>query len=263
MAKAEELRIRPYARLLTMLGDQLIKNERIAIIELIKNSYDADADWVKVTFSDFLDDFRIGENSKIIIEDSRHGMTTDVIKNHWMNPATPEKKLRKAKMNLTDKGRVIQGEKGIGRFATLKLGRNIRLITRAKNDEYEQVVDFDFSKYDDEFLSENGKEKTLFLDDLSIEFFIREPDVFSPKTLVLGTRKITSPPHGTRIEISDLKGSWSDKKIGAVYRDLTRLESIFSHGNEKTDLPNKADFTVWIYRDSEHLEYQAEYIEKL
>ena len=48
--KSEALAIRPYARLLTMLGDQLIKNERIALVELIKNSYDADADRVQVRF---------------------------------------------------------------------------------------------------------------------------------------------------------------------------------------------------------------------
>ena len=47
------LKIRPYARLLTMLGEQLIKNEQIALAELIKNSYDADAEWVKVRFVDF------------------------------------------------------------------------------------------------------------------------------------------------------------------------------------------------------------------
>lgn len=50
---SENLSFRPYARLLTMLGDQLIKNERIALVEIIKNAYDADADWVKVTFSGF------------------------------------------------------------------------------------------------------------------------------------------------------------------------------------------------------------------
>ena len=47
--KQGKLPIRPYARLLTMLGEQLIKDERIALVELIKNSYDADADWVKVS----------------------------------------------------------------------------------------------------------------------------------------------------------------------------------------------------------------------
>ena len=50
---SKPLKFRPYARLLTMLGDQLIKNERIALVELIKNSYDADASWVKVTFKGF------------------------------------------------------------------------------------------------------------------------------------------------------------------------------------------------------------------
>ena len=48
-----KLRIKPYARLLTMLGDQLIKDEKIALIELIKNSYDADASWVQVRFVNF------------------------------------------------------------------------------------------------------------------------------------------------------------------------------------------------------------------
>ena len=55
----EELTIRPYARLITMLGDQLIKNEIIALVELIKNSYDADASWVKVSFVDFNADFSV------------------------------------------------------------------------------------------------------------------------------------------------------------------------------------------------------------
>ena len=66
---SESLPIRPYARLITMLGDQLIKNETIALIEIIKNSYDADASWVKVNFVDFNEDGSINKNSKIIIED--------------------------------------------------------------------------------------------------------------------------------------------------------------------------------------------------
>ena len=53
----ETLTIKPYARLITMLGDQLIKNELIALVELIKNSYDADASWVKVSFIDFAPDY--------------------------------------------------------------------------------------------------------------------------------------------------------------------------------------------------------------
>lgn len=71
---AKNITIRPFARLLTMLGDQLIKNEQIAVIELIKNAYDADADWVKVSFEGFTESLNITSESRIIIEDNGCGM---------------------------------------------------------------------------------------------------------------------------------------------------------------------------------------------
>ncbi len=86
MTDSQQHKIRPYARLLTMLGDQLIKNERIALVELIKNAYDADSPWVKVSFINFGEDFKVTPKSKIIIEDAGDGMTFDTIKNHWLNP---------------------------------------------------------------------------------------------------------------------------------------------------------------------------------
>lgn len=101
---SEILRIRPYARLITMLGDQLIKNERIALVELIKNAYDADAEWVKVSFVNFNNDFTVNANSKIIIEDNGNGMNREIIEKHWLNPATPEKIKRKRVKSITDRG---------------------------------------------------------------------------------------------------------------------------------------------------------------
>src|ERR1700745_1257899 len=89
MTKPKTLRFEPYARLLTMLGDQLIKNERIALVEIIKNSFDADASWVKVTFEGFGEEFQVNANSKIVVEDDGEGMAQDVLENHWVKPATP------------------------------------------------------------------------------------------------------------------------------------------------------------------------------
>ena len=63
----EQLKIRPYARLLTMLGDQLIKNELIALTELVKNSYDADADFCNVKFCDFGTNKEKKYNSSMIL----------------------------------------------------------------------------------------------------------------------------------------------------------------------------------------------------
>lgn len=160
---SERLKIRPYARLLTMLGDQLIKNELIALVELIKNSYDADASWVKVSFIDFGPDYELTPTSKIRIEDDGCGMNADILRKHWLNPATPDKLKRKAKNPKTQKGRILQGEKGIGRFAIFKLGKKITITTRRQQqnsegkfiesgENIENILTYDFSKYDNDFL---------------------------------------------------------------------------------------------------------------
>ena len=265
MSEPESLKIRPYARLLTMLGEQLIKNERIALIELIKNAYDADASWVKVTFEGFSENFGIIADSKIIIEDDGVGMDSELIRKHWLNPATPEKKLRKEVKETTLKGRVIQGEKGIGRFAILKLGRNVQVISRAAGENSEQIVDYDFSKFDDDFLTERGERKDLFIDDLTVSLSTKDTaEVIVKKKIDFGVRTIDRKPQGTRIEISDLKGSWSEDKVEKVFHDVTRLQSIFADRNTKRAKAGQdADFSVWIYKDNELKNYQEKYLEEL
>lgn len=263
ITRKKKLKIRPYARLLTMLGEQLIRNERIALIELIKNSYDADAEWVKVSFCGFGKGYKVNPDSKIIIEDSGDGMTAGIIEKHWMSPATPEKKLRKESKYTTRKGRVLQGEKGIGRFAVLKLGRKINLVTRSKSDNFEHVVEYDFSKYDDEFLTENGKKKELFIEDLDVSMFSRDPKIILKKTVLLGTRQIKTNAYGTSIEISNLKGSWSEKMVEAVYKDIIRFESIFSNRGKSGNKFPKKNFEVLIYKDNEVQNFQERYLEKL
>ena len=178
-------KIRPYARLLTMLGDQLIKNETIALIELIKNCYDADATVVKVTFEGFEEDgekYTITNNSKIIIEDNGCGMDEDTILKHFLNPATPEKKYRKTDRERTLLGRIMQGEKGIGRFASLKLGKKITVITKTEESAKEYVVTLDLSPYDEDFTNE--LKKPLFLDELATSVVACVPTEFVCKTLL-------------------------------------------------------------------------------
>jgi signal transduction histidine kinase len=258
----KQFQIRPYARLLTMLGEQLIKNERIALIELIKNSYDADADWVKIIFKNFNAEFKYSNDSKIIIEDNGQGMTADVIEKHWLNPATPEKLKTKKTNSHTKKGRVIQGEKGIGRFAMLKLGQKIKIITRPINEKKEYVIDYDFSAYDNDFLTENGKEKELYLDDLRVSITEREPEYFIEKTILLGTNKINREPMGTHIEISNIKGDWSDRKVGEAFYDTTKLYSGFIDFRDKQN-SKENDFEVLFYRNNKSLSYRKEFLEKL
>jgi signal transduction histidine kinase len=256
MNNTKQFQIRPYARLLTMLGEQLIKNERIALIELIKNSYDADADWVKIIFNDFDLNFSHGDNSKIIIEDNGHGMTLDTIEKHWLNPATPVKLNIKKENQYTEKGRIIQGEKGIGRFALLKLGKKITITTRAKNENIEYVINYDFSAYDNDFLTENGAEKELFLDDLRVSLIEQYPVHFVERTVLHGTRKVHESPFGTLIEIENLKGAWSYQKTEAIFQDTTKLTSIFFD-------TEKNDFSVLFYRNTEYLIFEQDYKKNL
>ncbi len=251
---SESLPIRPYARLITMLGDQLIKNETIALIEIIKNSYDADASWVKVSFVDFNKNGSINKNSKIIIEDDGCGMDEFILKKHWLNPATPDK--LKRKNEITPKGRILQGEKGIGRFAVFKLGKNIKVITRRENQDIENQLIYNFSEYDDNFLYENGQEKELYLDDLTVSFEKEKPQFIVEKKVELGSIIKRRKPHGTIIEICDLKSNWTSARISKVQNEIGKMQPIFSDDDN-------SDFNVWIYMNGNIHISQEKYKEKL
>ena len=216
MTEQEELKIRPYARLLTMLGEQLIKNEQIALIEILKNAYDADAENVSISFNNFGDSYETLPESEIVITDDGHGMNDTIIRKHWLNPATPEKKRRRDRnTSRTKLGRIIQGEKGIGRFALFKLGTDIKVITRHIDENVEHVVTYDFAKYGDDFSSGNDNAEDLFLDDLVVYYDSRTPEIF------------TGAGHGTQIIITNLKGAWSKKKLEQIYENFHTLYALF------------------------------------
>jgi len=131
----ESFIFKPRARLLLQLGDQLIKNENIALLELVKNSYDACATQVSVIMKK-LDD---SDNGIIIVEDNGTGMDMNIIQNAWMEPGSDYKeKIYKqwtcaeyVQNKITEEcKRIPLGEKGIGRFTAHKLGNVIELVTR-------------------------------------------------------------------------------------------------------------------------------------
>ena len=253
---SEQLTIRPYARLLTMLGDQLIKNEQIAVTELMKNSYDADADWVKVSFENFGKDYKIQDDSRIVIEDNGRGMTHDVITNAWMNPATPNKFTKDVNEQRTPCGRVIQGEKGIGRFAMLKLGKTIEMVTRPEGNNVEYKLVFDFNKYDDDFLTEDEKKKEIFLDDLGFELEETAPNVFVSRDISFGNRTFSGSVNakGTRIVISNLRGAWSEKKFKSLSDSFERFGGMFgSQGQESSEDTKAKGFTIGLFHNGEYL----------
>ncbi len=203
---SEDLAFRPRARLLQMLGDQLIGSPRLAIFELVKNAYDADADTVLIT----LNKINMTE-AEIIVEDNGDGMSVDVIKNIWLVPAHDHKEIQKQKKERTRLGRLPLGEKGLGRFAVHKLGNEIELITRAKGFD-ECVVKINWRELIDK----------PFLEDTRVEVQTREPQVF------------LNDNHGTQIIIRDLRETnWTRGDVRKLLRQITSISTPFN--NKRND----------------------------
>lgn len=219
----------PYARLISILGDQLISDKWVGVIELVKNCYDADAENVFVRFKNFDDP---SKESFIEIEDDGHGMDLGIIKDVWMKPATPNKLNRKKTTErlFTKKGRVMQGDKGVGRFAIYKLGDLVEVYTKtADSDEIKLTMDF--QEYaDDEFRQSNHQDK--FLEDIESEF-----EVHSKPNKIIG--------HGTLIRISKPRNDWK-------VQDLNKLAKAFFRMMPPS-LPGvtiKKDFEVFLFWNS-------------
>ena len=186
--------------LLKLLGDELIGNDRLAVFELVKNAYDADATQVdvEVNFSSSAPYIRIRDNG--------NGMTSDVIVKNWMRLGSGGKRGAKKQKSLIF-GRMPLGEKGVGRLAVQKLGSLTRLVTRSANEkEYEVHVNWDSI----------AKEATELTD---LSFALRENA--SPSTF-------SGQEHGTLIEIRNLhRTEWTRRDLRALKRLLVSLKSPF------------------------------------
>ena len=136
------LQFKPRARLLQLLGDELIGSPRLAVFQFVKNAYDADATRVSVILAD-----TDRSNVEIRIEDDGDGMTLATIRDIWLVPGHDHRARQRQALKRTRLGRLPLGEKGLGRFAAHKLGNRIELVTRATGHD-ECVVSIDASETD-------------------------------------------------------------------------------------------------------------------
>ncbi len=122
-AKQEAFQFTVDSALLGELGEKLVSTVHVALAELVKNAYDADATDVKVTITP-----EDGRASRVVIEDNGSGMTLEQVRRYWMKIGTSSKVAEP----VTERyGRLKTGSKGVGRFACRRLGSQLRLNTCA------------------------------------------------------------------------------------------------------------------------------------
>lgn len=189
------------AHLIKILGEQLIGSEKVGVLELVKNSIDANATYCKVRFEKLPELPRTSSDNYlfndyngpvIIIEDDGTGMDRRIIEEGWLRPASTIKtnvkeKLRQERENaeregklgaytsLIDQlkkehgGRIPLGEKGVGRFATHRLGRNLIIKTKTKDLPYEFVLSINWDDFD------RSDGKTVDLESVGVKLTRQEP----------------------------------------------------------------------------------------
>ncbi|MBL8168853.1 MAG: sensor histidine kinase [Acidobacteria bacterium] len=200
---ANKLHFQVKPRLLAVLGEQLIRDASLAVFELVKNAYDADATNCRV----LLEHIESKESGLITVEDDGCGMNENVLRNAWMTIATDfraDQKLHKKRTLVFN--RFPLGEKGLGRLSIHKLGRFIRLITRVQGGK-ELVVEFNWDTLE---TSDNLNAK-----DAGVILQEREPKTFPGKK------------HGTRLEVSRLRDTWTRGELRRLHRGVNSLCSPF------------------------------------
>lgn len=205
-------------RLKDIIGQGLINNSNIAIIELIKNARDANSKNVKVIFENA---DKKSQKSRIIIQDSGNGMDLDDIVNKWLNIAYSEKR---------DNG-LFAGDKGIGRFSCDRLGKLLNLYTKKSNQEFVHLkVDWEKFEVDD-------RDKEISFVELTPKHIT--PEDFEERTGLPSFKK------GTCLVIEDLREVWGKVVLERLQKELERFiidpEKKFRIYFKSSDIKNKDD----------------------
>ncbi len=200
------------AKTLIHLGRDSIKDHTTALLELVKNSYDADAKNVEVEV------YCKKGTDLIRVADNGFGMTKEELINYWLRIGFSSKR----KSKLSELGRRKTGEKGIGRISTDRLGAHLELITKSISDEIIGLK-VNWNEFDTE-----GKD--VF--DINVE-------IIHPDKINIPSKEGGPSLTGTEIKISKLRQSWSSSNIENLYYELSALTPPFDEVKDfKIELKN-------------------------
>lgn len=196
-------KIRPAARHILTIGKGLIKDSYTALLELVKNAYDADATEVTIHFITFTENNQT--KLKITITDNGHGMTTEDVLSKWLVPST-DNKVRNPKSRSGR--REVQGKKGIGRYASSILGENILMQTIDKDSHQKTEIYIEWKEFE--------KPEFKYLDEVPI---------------LVESSLANVNEYGTTLQITSDK-LWAKETIETLKNELRRLVLPFEKEEE-------------------------------
>lgn len=197
----DNLQFRVSAELKNILGRDLITSPDIAVLELVKNSYDAHATKVEITFDD--DYLSIADNGK--------GMSKDDLINKWLFVAYSAKSDGTEDKSYRSKfKRHYAGAKGIGRMSCDRLARNLKLTTRSLEENKTEVLYVDWSVFE--------IDKQIEFDTINIPH----------ETLDIIPEFPLNKETGTILEFDGLHISWSRDDILRLKKSLEKMINPFS-----------------------------------
>ena len=224
------------ARTARLIGQENFANAEGAIIELVKNSYDADATVCVIIIDPINDSIRILDNGD--------GMTDNIIRNQWMTIGTDDKKT-----NYKSKTRIKTGAKGIGRFALDRLGKSSTLITKTLESE-SLVWDVNWDQFEGSGAVISDVKATLQIGNSSFYDELVEINRFTG----IGDEilNLWNEEKGTLISIDYLKDEWDERTTESLFSNLeilvppleTNIFQIFLFSTIETEKYGKVQPTI-------------------
>ena len=193
MADEKLLRFKASAHLQRLIGRELFRSEELAILELVKNAYDSGATRVEISIQPPSERLP----SEILIRDNGSGMNLARLRNTFMFAGFSS---RPGEVETAT--RIPTGEKGIGRFASDRLGTSLRVVTKVADEARALLVDIDWTVFED-----RRKE----FNEVTVPFsYTDDADILGGKS-------------GTTLRITRLRQQWERTKSSSLRRTLAEL----------------------------------------
>ena len=230
--KFEKAYFKTNVLLKNIIGKELINDDNVAVMELIKNSYDAGASRVDIIFNNLFngseENLKIIEKvtsktSKIIIQDNGVGMSKDDILYKWLNIAYSSKKVEH-----TQNQRFQAGNKGVGRFSCDRLGEFLNLYTREENSK---IIHLQISWKDFELINE----RDIQIQDVPVNIREIEDETFEKES---GFKLFSK---GTIIEVLKLNSIWAELEDNNLFPKIQKTKLLkLKNSIERLLNPNQA-----------------------